>query len=88
MHTGYAGMTSHEAYLVPEGVPDDELDDWAYGGAVEHAASYGIYPPSDDDEYESEYTGDNIEGTWRLFEEKDRGKVTYGANQEIGWNVY
>ena len=88
MHTGYAGMDSHEAYLVPDDISNDELDDWAYWKAVDHAESYGIYPPSDEDDEESCYTGDNIDGHWRLFEEKDRGKVIYGYNQEISWNNY
>ncbi len=63
-------------------MPDDELDEWAYWKAVEHAESYGIYPPSDDD------STNTIEGHWRLFEEKDRVKVLYGDNQEIDWNEY
>lgn len=89
MHTGYAGMGSHEAYLVPDHISDEELDDWAYWKAVEHAESYGIYPPSEDDEEEeSEYSGENIDGSWRLFEDKDLGKVTYGANDGPHWNTY
>ncbi len=88
MHTGYSGMDSHEAYLVPDDIPNDVLDDWAYWKAVDHAESYGIYPPSDEEEEEPNYPGDNIEGHWRLFEEKDSGKVLYGANQEISWNRY
>lgn len=68
MHTGYAGMDSHEAYLVPDHVTDNELDEWAYYKAVDHAESYGIYPPSEDDfEEEGEYSGENIDGSWRLL---------------------
>lgn len=89
MHTGYASMDSHEAYLVPDDISNDELDDWAYWKAVDHAESYGIYSPSDeDDEEEQDYAGDNIDGSWSLFEEKDTGKVIYGSNQEISWNTY
>jgi len=90
MHTGYAGMDSHEAYLVPDDVSNDELDSWAYWKAVDHAESYGIYPSSleDDEDISSTYSGDNIDGDWRLFEEKDSGKVLYGANQDISWNRY
>lgn len=89
MHTGYAGMDSCEAYLVPDDVSDNELDEWAYWKAVDHAEAYGIYPPSEDDEEEEpEYSGDNIDGSWRLFEDKDIGKVTYGANDGPEWNVW
>jgi hypothetical protein len=89
MHTGYAGMDSHEAYLVPDHVTDNELDEWAYYKAVDHAESYGIYPPSEDGfEEEGDYSGDNIDGSWRLFEDKDVGKVMYGHQKEVHWNKY
>lgn len=91
MHTGYAGMSSHEAWLIPEGVFDNELDDWAWERAVDYADSYGIYPPSDSSENEDdepEYPGDNIDGSWRLFEGKDAGKVMYGSKHEISWNEW
>lgn len=89
LRTGYAGMSAHEAWLIPEDVSDDDLDNWAWERAVDHADSYGIYPPSDDDfEEEGDYSGDNIDGSWRLFEDKDAGKVMYGHQQEIHWNTY
>ena len=92
MRTGYCGMTANEAWLIPESIPDNELDEWAYYKAVDHAGYYGIYPPSeedeDEDEKESGYSGENIEGNWRLFEDKDLGKVTYGSKDTPKWNTW
>ena len=93
LRTGYAGMSAHEAWLIPEDVSDDDLDNWAWERAVDHADSYGIYPSDfdaeeDEDAEEPRYSGDNIEGSWRLFEDKDLGKVTYGANDGPEWNVW
>lgn len=89
LHTGYAGMDTDVAYLVPDDVTNEELDDRAYWEAVEHASHYGIYPPCDEDEEdEPEYSGENIEGSWHLYTDKDKGKLTYGANDEIEWNEY
>lgn len=83
-------MSSHEAWIIPEGVSDNELDDWAYYKAIDHAEMYGVYPPSDneDEDDEPEYPGDNIDGHWRLFEDKDTGKVTYGTNAGPEWNEW
>lgn len=70
LDAGYAGMRSAEFCLVPVGMTEDELGQYAWGSAVEFASSYGIYPTSDldglSDEEMSEldlddYT-DNIEG--------------------------
>lgn len=89
MRTGYCGMDSHEAWLIPEDVEDNDLDNWAWERAVDHAASYGIYPTDydaeEDEENEPEYSGDNIDGHWRLFEDKDLGKVTYVPNEGPEW---
>lgn len=93
MHTGYCGMDSHEAWLIPDDVSDEDLDNWAWERAVDHADSYGIYPESDENEedenyVEPRYSGNNIDGSWRLFEDKDLGKVTYGANDGPQWNEW
>jgi hypothetical protein len=85
-------MNSHEAWLIPDDVSDEDLDNWAWERAVEHAESYGIYPPSDDGEEEGyvepKYSGSNISGSWRLFKGKDLGKVTYGNNDGPQWNEW
>lgn len=91
LHTGYCGMEAHEAWEIPETVSDDELDTWAWECAVEHAGRYGIYPESDEDDEDledSRYSGHNIEGSWRIFEDKDTDKVTYGANDGPSWNTW
>lgn len=95
MHTGYVGMDSHEAWLVPDDVTDKELDDWAYWKAVDHAESYGIYPPHeyeyedevDEDEEYDRMAGENIEGHWRLYKDSDEGYVTFSSSG-VEWNEY
>jgi len=76
--TGYVGMESHEVVEYPDDVTDLELADAAWQGALDHAESYGIYPPSDEDfdedgfEKETEdspcYSGDNIDGFWEEYD--------------------
>jgi len=74
-HTGYCGMDSHEVVEFPNDVTDLELDDHAWQEALQHAESYGIYPPSDEDfdedGFETEdspcYSGENIEGSWEEY---------------------
>jgi hypothetical protein len=70
-------MESHEVVEYPDDVTDLELDDDAWQGALDHAESYGIYPPSDEDfdedgfEKETEdspcYSGENIDGFWEEY---------------------
>jgi len=89
LETGYCGMETDVAYLVPDNVTDTELDDRVYWEAVEHASSYGIYPPSEDeDEDDLEYSGDNIEGSWRIYTPEDDCKLLYGTNSTIQWNAF
>jgi hypothetical protein len=76
--TGYVGMDSHEVVEYPDDVTNSELDQDAWYAALQHAETYGIYPPSDDDfdedgfERESEdspcYSGDSIEGHWEEYD--------------------
>jgi hypothetical protein len=82
LDTGFCGTDEHEFWLVPNHVSDEVLNLYAWQRAIEHAASFGIYPEcdreSDEDEDEDGWDGDeytdNIEGWWEPYEEdKHRG---------------
>lgn len=65
MSTGYAGMDACGALLVEDTATEDEIALEAWYMALENAESYGIYPPSEDDEdleNTSDNTSDNIDG--------------------------
>lgn len=87
------GTDTAEFYIVPTSVTQEELDDYAWEQAVQHASSYGIYPLSDqpeddegdytdDDRYSDSYS-DEINGSWEDYEPKKHdGKRVGGAD---GW---
>ena len=83
MHTGYCGMDAHEVFDA-EGLTDEEIDFEVDCMAVENASSFGIYRSSEDDEDEeldSEYSGENIEGSWEDYvPEKHDGKRVGGGS--------
>lgn len=70
--TGYAGEGCNELIEVPDTITNEELDEWAWEGAVEHAQSYGREMCTDDcrdDECEMEHPGNtNIEGSWEPYD--------------------
>lgn len=78
-HTGFCGSDGHEVIEFEDDVTDEELNRFAWEGALGNAETYGIYPneamPDDYDEEESssdEYS-DNIEGCWEIFDEEKHG---------------
>ena len=80
MHTGYCGMDTHEVFDA-EGLTNEEIDMEVHCMAEENAASFGIYPPSDDYDDEAEYSGENIEGSWEDYvPEKHDGKCAGGGS--------
>ena len=101
LHTGYAGMDAHEGWIIPADMSEDDIYQWAYEIAVDHASSYGIYPVNDyedmsEEELESEgidlndwhYT-DNIEGSFEDYNPKKHdGKLLFGISKEVHWNTY
>lgn len=67
--TNTNGTDSWEFVEVYEDTPDDELDELAQEYAISNAEMYGIYPPSYDDEEDTE--GDeNIGGSWYVYDPK------------------
>jgi hypothetical protein len=89
LDTGYAGMRTHEGWLINLDATDDDIFKLADERAVEHAEMYGIYRLFDDEEESGDYSGENIEGSWEEYvPEKHDGKLIYGANSKISWNEY
>ena len=97
MDAGFAGSDAHEVYWVTQEQWDiytgkakgyDTLADFAWQEAVEHAASYGVYPaeakPEDYDEDE-DYGGDeyseNIEGHFELYDEEKHSGLKAGGGE-------
>ena len=67
MHVGYAGMDGYDAMVMPDDATEDEIQQEAYYMALEHAESYGYYPPSkdedeDSDSWNSDKISDSIDG--------------------------
>jgi hypothetical protein len=88
LEVGYAGMDTNEGWIVPVSMTEEELGEFCWERACDHAEMYGYYPPSDgsddmEDEDEMDTDGDNvsnnIDGSWKDYdEEKHAGKLTYG----------
>lgn len=80
--TGYCGSDGCEMHEFPDNTSDDELNQYAYDGALSNAESYGYYPAgsmpdnyNDDQDYDGgdEYSN-NIEGYWEEYDaEKHEG---------------
>lgn len=77
MHVGYAGMDGHDLLSMPDDATEDEVQDEAHLMALQHAESYGYYPPSDeypeedaddDSDWNSDKISNNIEGYAEPYE--------------------
>ena len=101
LDAGTVGTDSHEAWLIPIDATIDELDDFAWQAARQHAESYGMYNKGDywdmsDEELESEgidldadcYTED-IYGELVEYNAKEHDNhLIFGANNDFQWNTY
>lgn len=73
-YAGFAGTDTAELVEFPDDVTDDELDTYAWEGALQWAESFGMYPESyrhlDDEEEEDDEDNysDNIEGYWEVYD--------------------
>lgn len=74
------GTRTEVAYLVPDDYTQDQLDDYAWDAAIDHAESYGIYLDDDED------SGD-IEGWWEEYDSDTHdGHLIFGGNDSFEWN--
>lgn len=97
LHAGIAGTDSAEFFLVPvpAGIPQDELEEYAYQRAIQNAESYGIYPlesvpedcdPDEDDPNEDNYS-DNMEGWFELYNPEEHDDMAPGWG-DIHWQEF
>lgn len=71
---GFVGTNTAELVEFEDDITNDELDRYAWEGAVQWAEHYGVYPESDrdlngetDEEFDDSYS-DNIEGYWEVYD--------------------
>jgi hypothetical protein len=80
LRTGHAGRGTNEGWIVPDNLTDDELWVLADERAVENAESYGIYRLGEGEEASGDYSGENIEGSWKEYDEnKHAGCISFGT---------
>ncbi len=87
------GAEECTTYILERDYTETELSDIAWQEGVQYAESYGIYPPSEeDDENESEdedgdWRSEDIEGWWELYNaEEHDGLLIYGSNKDFKFN--
>jgi hypothetical protein len=85
------------AWNIPDGVSDEELENFAWEQAKEFAEMYGVYPPEFDDdgeEIEQEealhgFCWDDVEGYWEPYNSaKHDGHLLYGYNDKVKFQDY
>lgn len=86
MDAGCAGTDSAEFYLVPVDMTQEELDDYAWQAAKQHAESFGYYPESEmPEDYDEDEVGcrddhytDNIGGHFEDYNPKEHDGLRVG----------
>lgn len=91
---GYAGMDGVDAVAYPDDVTEDQLNEDAWLGALQHAESYGYYNRADYDEAdipteeEEEEQGwnadqyvDSIEGWWEDYNPEEHDGLVPGGGE-------
>lgn len=71
-NAGMSGTDTAELVEFEDDITDDELDTYAWEGAIQWAESYGVYPESyrylDDEEEDEDTYSDNIDGYWEVYD--------------------
>jgi hypothetical protein len=91
MDAGMAGTDSWAFWLVPDDVSDDELSDFAWELARDHAEMYGIYPreeyaDTEDFDEDDESYSDSIEGWWEVYSPDEHDGHRVGGDRS--WQEY
>lgn len=89
LYAGCAGTDSAEFWLVPVDATQQEIEDFAWECAIDHAARYGIYPESerpDDWDEDEEHMGsdsysDNIDGWFEDYDPKKHDGLRVGNDE-------
>lgn len=90
------GTDSMEAWLVPADIDENTLEDLALQSAMQHAEMYGIYPPGELEDWDSEEEWDEanhdfeaVDGWWENYNaDKHDGRLLIGTQTEVYWNKY
>lgn len=71
-HTGYCGEDGCDCIEYDDDITDEELDNDAWVGAMDHASRYGHdLCDCEDEECENPHEGShNIEGYWEVYDPK------------------
>lgn len=80
LRTGYCGMDAYDLIEVPDDMSEEDIDEEIWDMAVNHASSYGIYPPSDyddEDDDENYQDGSNIEGSYVEYDPEKHDGYLY-----------
>lgn len=78
LRTGYCGMDAHDLIEVPDYLSEEDINEEIWDMAVNHASSYGIYPPSDEDEDDEDYQDwSNIEGIYEEYQPEKHDGYLY-----------
>lgn len=90
MDAGFAGTDAWEFYEVPVSITDEELNQFAWERAKDHAEMYGVYPREEyvgEEDYEDDDSySDNIEGWFEEYDpEKHDGHTMTGTPH---WEKY
>lgn len=72
-NAGMSGTDTAELVEFEDDVTDEELNTYAWEGAIQWAESFGVYPEYDrdldDEEEDDEDTySDNIDGYWEVYD--------------------
>jgi hypothetical protein len=95
-HTGEVGSDSHEIMVLPADYTQEQVDDICWEMALDNAAMYGIYPPSDgdsswgEDEDEDDWGEDEDEDDWgddRTSENIEGFAVPYDPEEHDGYSL-
>ena len=89
--TAGVGMGAVEFLLVPVGISEDELNDYAWQSAVQLAESYGLEPDTnrgfynedaereEDDEFDNRFTND-IDGRFEDYDPEEHDGLRIGGD--------
>lgn len=91
MNAGMVGTDAYEFYEVPDGVTDEQLDEFAWQRGIENAETYGIhYTPYywDDEDFDpdDEHYSENIEGWWESYDQEKHDDFSYTGTPH--WEQY
>lgn len=84
LDAGMVGTSEYNAYLVPNDVSAEELSNYAWEAAMEHASSYG----NEQDE-EGEWSVSEPSGWFEEYDSsKHDGRLIYGDNDGFTWHDF